>query len=67
MATLSKLFLFDLGQLEAMARAVSFIAVGVLSLVGAVIYRRMAEGVAVESGRQAGRGVPSTGGEGSNM
>ena len=67
MATLAKLFLFDLGQLEAMARAVSFIAVGVISLIGAVIYRRMAERVADEGGRQAGRGVPSTGSEGSNV
>jgi uncharacterized membrane protein len=66
-ATLAKLFLFDLGQLEAMARAVSFIAVGVLSLIGAVIYRRMADGVAVEGGRQAGRGMPPAGGEGSNV
>ena len=66
-ATLAKLFLFDLGQLEAMARAVSFIAVGVLSLVGAVIYRRMADAAVVEGGGQAGRGVPSTGGEGSNV
>ena len=66
-ATLAKLFLFDLGQLEAMARAVSFIAVGVISLIGAVIYRRMAERVADEGGRQAGRGVPSTGSEGSNV
>ena len=66
-ATLAKLFLFDLGQLEAMARAVSFIAVGAISLIGAVIYRRMAERVADEGGRQAGRGVPSTGSEGSNV
>jgi len=67
-ATLAKLFLFDLGQLEAMARAVSFIAVGVLSLIGAVIYRRMADGAAALEGRsQAGRGVPSAGGEGSNV
>jgi uncharacterized membrane protein len=65
-ATLAKLFLFDLGQLQAMARAVSFIAVGVISLIGAVIYRRMAER-ADEGGRQAGRGVPSTGSEGSNV
>ena len=66
-ATLAKLFLFDLGQLEAMARAVSFIGVGALSLVGAVIYRRMADAAVVEGGGQAGRGVPWTGGEGSNV
>lgn len=64
--TLAKLFLFDLAQLEAMARAVSFIAVGVISLIGAVVYRRMAERAAYEDGLQAGRGVPSTGSEGSN-
>ncbi len=65
--TLAKLFLFDLAQLEAMARAVSFIAVGVISLIGAVVYRRMAERAAEGDGRQAGRGVPSTGSEGSNV
>ncbi|MGH3138666.1 MAG: DUF2339 domain-containing protein [Gaiellales bacterium] len=65
--TLAKLFLFDLAQLEAMARAVSFIAVGVISLTGAVVYRRMAERAADGDGRQAGRGVPSTGSEGSNV
>jgi hypothetical protein len=65
--TLAKLFLFDLAQLEAMARAVSFIAVGVISLIGAVVYRRMAERAAESVGRQAGRGVPSTGSEGSNV
>ena len=65
--TLAKLFLFDLAQLEAMARAVSFIAVGVISLIGAVVYRRMAERAAEGVGRQAGRGVPSTGSEGSNV
>jgi uncharacterized membrane protein len=62
-ATLAKLFLFDLAQLEAMARAVSFIAVGVISLIGAVVYRRMAERAAYEDGVQAGRGVPSTASE----
>jgi uncharacterized membrane protein len=65
--TLAKLFLFDLAQLEAMARAVSFIAVGVISLIGAVVYRRMAERAAEGDGRQAGLGVPSTGSEGSNV
>jgi len=65
--TLAKLFLFDLAQLEAMARAVSFIAVGVISLIGAVVYRRMAERAAESVERQAGRGVPSTASEGSNV
>lgn len=48
-AALAKLFVYDLRYLEAMARAMSFIAVGLILLAGGVIYRQLAQREAAES------------------
>ncbi len=42
-AAVAKLFLYDLEQLNLMARAVAFIAVGLLLLAGGVVYQRLWE------------------------
>lgn len=50
-AALGKLFLFDLARLEAMARAVSFLAVGLILLASGIVYREL-------SLRESGRDRP---------
>lgn len=55
-AALAKLFFYDLRELESMARAVSFIAVGLILLIGGVVYRQLAQNEAEDEAR--GRGGP---------
>ena len=38
---MAKLFLYDLVELNLMARAVAFIAVGLLLLAGGIVYQRL--------------------------
>jgi uncharacterized membrane protein len=42
-AAVTKLFLYDLVELNLMARAVAFIAVGLLMLAGGIVYQRLWE------------------------
>jgi len=56
--SLAKLFLYDLAYLSSLARAVSFLAVGALLMLGGFFYQRLS-GQLEERDRSAGGGAPA--------
>jgi uncharacterized membrane protein len=54
--TLGKLFTYDLAELNLMARAVSFVCVGLVLLAGGAVYARLADAVRSADGDTAAAG-----------
>ena len=55
LATTAKVFLFDLGHLEGVVRAVSFLALGLVLVVGAMAARRFGSAGANRHAPDGGR------------